>query len=329
MIIETGLPPDAEAAITFLLPAGVACKRVQGLPRAETLLNRAGGLLLGIAEPVPPTIGHDITRLRRQYPWLPIVVAGAIPRSGFESVHRLALHEAGADRVVSWSDPHFGDGTIAQAWKTLPLRRMAAIVQRSTHLSDVAREQMVRALAAATPLGNVADLATAAGMHRTSLWKAWAKSRREVPTPGIFVDWLHLLHVAVRKDLHRTWAAAALDMGARPSSLARLGKRLLGSPLSEFDDHTRRRIFTQFLRRMVALTPTEIRDYAPIAPPLLAAIAREREQAMAQGAEPTEARDAVAASGTASGSAPGAASGASRSAGVDAEFFGMGASWVF
>ncbi len=326
MIIETGLPDNADALLAFLTPRGVPHTRVKGMHRVEPMLTRAAGLVLGVAGPASTTALADVLRVRRLYPWLPIVVAGPIPRSGFDFSDRMALHEAGADSVISWSDSHFGDGTIAQAWGTQPLKRLAATVQRSTHLAELPRTLMVRSLASSRPLASVSELASMAGMHRTSLWKAWARCERDIPTPGIFVDWLQLLHIAVRKDLFRTWASAANDMSARPSSVARLGKRLLGAPLSEYDQQARRRIFGQFLRRMLKLTPAEVRSFAPVAPPLLAALGRN------QGVDPV--------SGASIG-VPGGSTDASVEASAhtgkgtprpvqqsDLEFLALGASWV-
>ncbi len=275
MILESGVPEHAEPLLGFLIPSGVDYTRLERFSKVETMLPRASGLILGVPDGSGLGVVDDVRRIRRRDPWLPIVIAGPVPRSGFETVHRLALMDAGADQVISWTDSHFGDGTIAHSWRTLPLRRLAATVQRATHLSDVARTLMVRALAAPRPIAAVADLAEQAQLHRASLWKQWATSQRGVPSPGLFVDWLQLLHIAVRKDMHRTWAAASQDIGALPSSVARLGKRLLGSPLSTYDAQARRRIFAQFLKRMVKLSAAEIQDFTPVAPPLLAAVALE------------------------------------------------------
>lgn len=337
MIIETGLPDNSEALLAFLIPRGVPHTRVKGIQRAEPMLARAGGLVLGVAGPNSTKVLADVHRVRRIYPWLPIVVAGPIPRSGFDFADRLALHDAGADSVISWSDSHFGDGTLAQAWGTQPLKRLAATVQRSTHLADLPRALMVRALASSRPLASVAELATMANMHRTSLWKAWERCERDIPTPGIFIDWLQLLHIAVRKDLFRTWAAGANDMSVRPSSVARLGKRLMGAPLSEYDEQSRRRIFGQFLRRMLKLTPSEVRSFAPVAPPLLAALGRN------QGVDPVSGTSdgvgpgfTAVAPGTpdpasktnAPPSAPGATSNPRPVSSADLEMLSLGASWV-
>jgi hypothetical protein len=135
---------------------------------------------------------------------------------------------------------------------------------------------MVRALASFTVIQSVDELAALASQHRTTLWKTWGRCKRELPTPGVFVDWLTLLNVVVRKDMGRTWAAASQEIGARPSSIARLGKRLLGARLSDFSSSGRRRIFSQFLRQMIRLSAAEVRHLAPVAAPLLAAAALER-----------------------------------------------------
>ncbi len=336
MIIETGLPDNADALLAFLIPRGVPHTRAKGIQRAEPLLARAGGLVLGVSGPTSTAVLADVLRVRRLYPWLPIVVAGPIPRSGFEFSDRLALHDAGADSVISWSDSHFGDGTIAQAWGTQPLRRLAATVQRTTHLADLPRTLMVRALASSRPIASVSELALMAGLHRTSLWKAWARCEREIPTPGIFVDWLQLLHIAVRKDLYRTWASAAHDMSARPSSVARLGKRLLTAPLSEYDQQARRRIFGQFLRRMLKLTPAEVSSFAPVAPPLLAALGRNRGVDPVSGASDYVPRAVQASSSAASETDPTCASAATPASPptprpatpAELDFLGLGACWV-
>lgn len=276
MIIENGLPEDARSVIAFLIPQDVPFSRVPGSAVNEASLRKAGGLLLGVQGAASPDFIANIRRMRASYPWLPIAVAGPVPLSGFEVPERLALHEAGADHVLSYTQPHVGDGTIAHSWRRVPLRRIASVVQKAEYIADAPRDLMVRALAAPTVIQSVDELAALAQQHRTTLWKTWGRCERDLPTPGVFVDWIMLLNVVVRKDIHRTWAAASLEIGARPSSIARLGKRLLGTRLSEFSSSARRRIFTQFLRKMIRLSPAEIKLYSPVAAPLLAAAAIER-----------------------------------------------------
>lgn len=293
MIIENGLPEDAQSVIAFLIPQGVAYTRVPGSSVTEATLRKAGGLLLGVQGVASPAFIANIRRMRTSYPWLPIAVAGPVPLGGFAVPERLALHEAGADHVLSYTQPHVGDGTIAHSWRRVPLRRIASVVQKTEYIAEAPRDLMVRALAAPTVIQSVDELAALAQQHRTTLWKTWGRCERELPTPGVFVDWIVLLNVVVRKDIHRTWAAASLEIGARPSSIARLGKRLLGTRLSEFSSSARRRIFTQFLRKMIRLTPAEIKLYSPVAAPLLAAAALERASREAK-ARQADARDAKA-----------------------------------
>ncbi len=315
MIFENGLPEQSRSVITFLIPANVAHSREPGSSVSDATLRKAGGLLLGVQGAASPAFIQNVRRIRISYPYLPIAVAGPVPLSGFDTPERLALHEAGADHVLSYTKPHVGDGTIAHSWRRVPLRRLAAVVQKAHFIAETPRDLMVRALAAPTVIQSVDELAALARQHRTTLWKTWGRCDRELPTPGVFVDWITLLNVVVRKDIHRTWAAASLEIGARPSSIARLGKRLLGARLSEFSSSTRRRIFTQFLRKMMRLTPAEIKQYAPVAAPLLAAAALRRasRQEHAREADPVTVRLTTA---------------AAESAAREADLIGFGSFWT-
>jgi hypothetical protein len=155
-------------------------------------------------------------------------------------------------------------------WRQLPLLRLAYVVHRATHFPDPVRTIMVRAIASLRPVPSVAELAAMGGLHRASLSRLWSRTTRDVPTAGVFVDWLQLLHAVGRKDSGRTWRGVAHELGIRHSSIARMGKRVLGHTLSEYDLTARRVFCERFLREMVGLTASEIRRHAPVAPPLSA-----------------------------------------------------------
>lgn len=270
MILEYGIPRLAAESAETLLPEGERFRRVHGVHQVDLLLPRASGLFMGVSWPVPSPLLADLRSIRRRYPWLPLLVAGPEPRIGLDRTMRQDVLQAGADRVICLdSTDAVQADEVRQLWRRQPLRRLAAMVQQATHLPDAVRALMVRALLLEHPVHDVAELASLARLHRASLWKLWKRAERPVPTAGVFVDWVQLLHVSVHKNTDRTWRDAALAVDARPSSMARLGKRVLGQPLSSLEDQVRRRVFSQFLESMVAFSPREIRACATFAPPLL------------------------------------------------------------
>ncbi len=276
MILEFGIPESAASTLTPLLPSGQRFRRVGGFAHLDLLLPRANGLLLGVPHAAHPALIADLRGIRRRYPWLPLVVAGPDVRTGLHTVQRVEVLQAGADRVIAYAQPFVESHEDYQRlWHHQPLRRLAATVQHAAHLPASVRALMVRALLRERPIDSVAELASLIRRHRASLWKLLTRAERPVPTAGQFVDWVQLLQVAVRKDSQGTWKAAAEAVGARPSSVARTGKRLLGVSLSGLDEQVRRTVFSAFLRDMVGFTPREIRQHAPIAPPLLLGASRD------------------------------------------------------
>ena len=268
MILEYGLPDHGVIRLTSLLPNGAELRRLSSMRRVESLVPTASGLLLGLEAPPEQSLLASLQSIRVRHRWLPIVVAGPEHEIGVEPLHREQLMTAGVDRVISWSMLARRDTQLLAVWRQLPLLRLAAVVHHAKHLPDPVRDVMVRAIAALRPVPSVAALAALGGVHRASLSRIWSRASREIPTAGVFVDWMQLLHAVVRKDSGRTWRGVAHEMGVRHSSIARMGKRVLGHTLSEYDLTARRQLFDRFLREMVGMTPSEIRRHAPIAPPL-------------------------------------------------------------
>jgi hypothetical protein len=347
MIVAFGLPEATRPALEAQLPSGVALRPVRSFNRAELLLRRASGFVLTPGAAPPDELLRRLRLVRLAHPWLPIVVAGehgpaadgvaagadaADGATGVVAPQRTladgeALARAGADLIVPPSLAHQGpDGAgLAAEWRRLPLRRLAAMVDRVDHIAEGPRQLMVSALCAPRPVRSLHEVAAFVDRHRSSLWKLWRTSRRPLPSVGIFLDWLQLLHVAVRKDSGRSWRAVTLDVGARPSSISRLGRRVLGRPLSTFDVQVRQRLFRAFLGDMLLLTRPEVRaliEQAPSPlPPLLDPVAplpRRRRQRRAAAAEaeaelarcPRDTEDEAPADGAASDARPAASSAA-------------------
>jgi hypothetical protein len=269
MLIEFGIPPRLLAATRDLLPLAMEVQHADSMPRVSALAGRSSGVLIGFEDDPTPELLSDLRVLRVRHPWLPIVGAGSLPIFGISSFRRHELLQAGVDRVMSYTAPTRADRALRESWRHSPLQRLAAIVYFAEHIPENIRALMVKAIAAQVPVANALELAAMGGMHRASLWKSWARSSRPLPTAGAFIDWLQLLHVAVRKDSGRTWRGVASELGVRPSSVARMGKRVLGHTLSEYDERARRRIFDRFLREAVGFTQKEIQTHALIAPPLV------------------------------------------------------------
>lgn len=268
MILEFGLPDFGVTRLTPLLPDAEELRRLSSLRRVESQAPKARGILLGLQEPPSPSLLDSLQSLRRRHRWLPIVVAGPEQEIGMESGDRQQLMEAGVDRVISWSMLGRRDIETRAVWRRMPLLRLAYVVHRAHHLPDPVRGLMVRAIAEMRPVPSVAALAALGGLHRASLSRLWSRASRDVPTVGVFVDWLQLLHAVVRKDSGRTWRGVAHELEIRHSSIARMGTRVLGHTLSEYDLTARREIFERFLREMMGMTPSEIKRHAPMAPPL-------------------------------------------------------------
>ena len=268
MILEFGLPDYGVTRLTPLLPDAAELRRLPSLRRVESLASRASGILVGLQEPPTPALLDSLRSIRRRHRWLPMVVAGPEQQIGVESADRERLMQAGVDRVISWSMLGRRDIETLSVWRRLPLLRLAYVVHRAAHLPDPVRGLMVRAIAELRPVPTVAALAAMGGLHRASLSRRWSRASRDVPTLGVFVDWLQLLHAVVRKDAGRTWRGVAHELEVRHSSISRTGKRVLGHTLSEYDLTVRREIFERFLREMVGMTPSEIKQHAPVAPPL-------------------------------------------------------------
>lgn len=312
MIVEFGLPAHVLPALSVQLPTNVELRRASSLNRAEQLLRQASGLVLGLPPaPSTDTLTH-LRQLRREHPWLPIIAAGPDPVTGFDSRDRLALQQAGVDHALPWSftprtardDEPPAPSLLAGEWRTLPLRRMAAMVRHVTHIAPLPRQLMVSALCATRPLSSVEELATLADRHRASMWKLWRATARPVPTAGRFLDWVQLLSLVAHKDSGRTWRAVAQEVGMRPSSVARLARRVLGRPLSTFEAPFRYRLFVEFMQGMLLLSPREIRDLIELAPPPLLAIDPRDSFAMRARADQRRADDvgaAVAAADVAAG----------------------------
>jgi hypothetical protein len=280
MIVEFGLPATVLPALSVQLPTGAELRRASSLNRAEQHLWQASGFVLGLpAGPATETLTR-LRLMRRQHPWLPIIAAGPLPVTGLDARDRLALQQAGVDHVLPWSftprpardDEPPAPSLLAGEWRTLPLRRMAAMVRHVTHIAPLPRQLMVIALCATRPLTSVEELATLADRHRASMWKLWRATARPVPTAGRFLDWVQLLSLVAHKDTGRTWRAVAEQVGMRPSSVARLARRVLGRPLSTFEAPFRYRLFVEFMQGMLLLSPREIRDLIELAPPPLLAI---------------------------------------------------------
>ncbi len=269
MLIEFGVPRTALAAVRGLLPVGAELHHAESMRRLRSLAGQASGVLVGFEDLPTDELIADMQLLRVRHPWLPIVAAGSVPIYGISSFKRHDLLQAGVDRVMSFTAPTRADRALRESWRHSPLQRLAAVVYHAEHVPENIRELMVKAIAAQVPVANVAELAKIGGMHRASLWKSWARSSRPLPTAGAFIDWLQLLHVAVRKDTGRTWRGVASELGVRHSSISRMGKRVLGHTLSEYDERVRRRIFDRFLRDAVGFTQLEIRTHALVAPPLV------------------------------------------------------------
>lgn len=270
MILEYGIPRSDASSAQALLPDGEQFRRVHVVRQVDLLLPRATGLLMGVSGPASVELLAELRSIRRRYPWLPLIVAGAEPRLGWDRATRHELLQAGADRIVSLRAA--GDRQVDEVralWRQQPFRRLAAMVQQAAHLPAAVRTMMVQALLLEHALENVEELAGLARRHRASLWKLWKRSERPIPTAGVFVDWVQLLHVSVHKNSDRTWRDAALAVGTQPTSMARLGKRLLGRPLSSLEGQVRRHVCTAFLETMVGLSLREIRECATAAPPLV------------------------------------------------------------
>lgn len=268
MILEFGLPENGLIRLTPLLPKAAELRRLSSLRRVESLLPGASGLLLGLTEPPTESLLASLRAIRGKHRWLPVVVAGPEYEDGLELPHREQLMHAGVDRVISWSMLGRRDTETPSVWRQMPLLRLAMTVHAAEHLPAPARAVMVRAIAALRPVPSVAALAALGGLHRASLSRIWSRAARPVPAAGAFIDWMQLLHAAVRKDSGRTWRGVSVELGIRPSSIARMGKRVLGHTLSEYALNGRRQIFERFLREMVLMSAAEIRRHAPVAPPL-------------------------------------------------------------
>lgn len=258
MILEFGLPEPLVVPAADFIPQGATLVRVRDLHRVEQMLATSSGLLLGMSGPSARLLLSDLEAVRRRHPWITIVVAVPHAGGGLDSRVRLMALQSGADAVVSFHELGCGERQPTMRWPVLPLRRLARVVAQAEHLPQDVRLIMVRAMIRETAYASVAHLAADADRHRASLWKMWGRCERELLSVGRFVDWIQLLHAVVRKNRGRTWASVAEELGVRPTSLARIGSRLLGQPLNSVGEDVRTHAFTEFLRQAAGLDRPEI-----------------------------------------------------------------------
>ncbi len=270
MILEYGLPDEGVVHLTPMLPVAAELRRLPTMRRVQSLVPSARGLLIGLQAPPEPSLAEELRSIRQRSPWLPIVVAGPAHEIGVNSTDRESLLRAGVDRVISWRMIGRRDRELLYLWRQLPLLRLAVVVHRTTSQPDPVREIMVRAIAASRPVSSVAQLAALGSLHRATLSRLWSRASGNESTVGAFVGWMQLLHAVVRKDSGRTWRGVAHELGLRHSSIARMGKRVLGHTLSEYDLSARRQLFERFLREMLGVGASQIRRHATVDTPLSA-----------------------------------------------------------
>ncbi len=259
------------------VPAGVRLHEAATLDRADVLLRRASGFVLAVGPTPDADVLARLRHVRREHPWLPVLLAVPDVAPHTDPAGRYLLERAGVDGLLRAAAPaqpitlrgHVSPLTTRQEWRSLPMRRLAAMVERQEHVAEAPRRLICSALCVVDPIESVDALAELADRGRASLWKLWQGSERPLPPAGAFVDWLHLLHAAVRKEEGRTWRSVAAELDARPSSVARLARRMLGRPLGTSDARVRRRLFSEFLRRMLRLTRFELHDLLTLAPAAL------------------------------------------------------------
>jgi hypothetical protein len=271
MLVHTGLPADLLPALADAPGPPHALSWADSPARAARQVPMASGLLLGVAPVIGAAPLETLARIRRDEPWLPIVAI--VPAT--EPTVMAALHAAGADHVVVCdgyrAPPRLGEA-LADEWARVPLRRLAAMVQRAGHVAPDARRLMVAGLCAPTLFSTVAALARVADRQRSSLWKVWQGSQRPIPPVGAFIDWLHLLAVVAARQAEEPWSMAIERVAARPSPVQRLARSVLGAPLARCEGPLRNDVCRAFLERMVGCTADEIRALADAAPAALAPI---------------------------------------------------------
>ena len=274
MLVHTGLPAEMLPFVAGVGPPSTAFVSADTVARATRRAPQANGLLLGLAAAPDSQLLAALRRLRRTQPWLPIVslVDGEAERAAPE------LLAAGADRVLAVAalrvDPALAEA-VAADWARLPLRRLAAVVRFADHVAPDARHLMVAGLRSPRLFSTVEELAQLADRNRSSMWKLWLGSRRQLPTIGVFIDWLHLLAVVSARHAEEPWPDVITRIGARPSPVARLARQVLGRTLGQAREPVRDRIFRAFLQQMVRCTASETATLLAATLPALDALPAE------------------------------------------------------
>lgn len=131
--------------------------------------------------------------------------------------------------------------------------------QEAGHLPGALRMALAHACRSGQTIHSIADLATAVGCDRRTLWHQW----RQVvgPSSGLrlqdFLHWLTLHRALGLKRPDRTWERVAEMVGVHPHTLGRWARRFTGRSLSELAAGSAQAAITLLHE---AWTPVVLRD---------------------------------------------------------------------
>ncbi len=190
--------------------------------------------------PVFPRLSSLKARFRLQ----PIVLV-----TSKDADNARALRGIPVEEVVWLSEVQGSLGAaVRRANASALLQRTGLAIKQARRLPPALRECLVYACDAEWPVHSVAELATACGRDRRTLWRHWhrAVARHVRLRLEDVVDWLLLLHAVGRKVPSRSWSDVAAELKVHAHTLARVATRLAGRSLKMLAATDQKTLATQF-----------------------------------------------------------------------------------